>query len=430
MKITEQTSARSVAAGIVGQWMETGDFPDRMMNRVLSNRGFVMEVTYGVVKWKRELEWILKQCMKSLPAIPLRAHLMVGLYQCLHMDSVEAYAAVNETVEAVKAEFGQAEVNFCNGVLRRVLREKPLVEQALKQQPPGVRLSHPEALIRRWTQSYGEADAVALCEWNNIRAAVTLRVNTQRVEMADFRDRLASAGIKTDPNPFDSGRFCNLGRGVNVEDIPGFDDGWFMVQDPSTFMAVDLLDPKRLERILDACAAPGGKTVAIAEKMGSGQTVTAMDIHADRMGFLHDNLKRMGLEGVRVIEGDMTRCRPGDAGVPELAGQLFDGILLDVPCMNTGVLRRRADARWRFSDERLAKVCETQRAILDGAATRVRVGGRIVYSTCSLETEEDEGLVDSWLKANPGFVKVASRKLFPPRDKVDGAFAALLKRES
>ncbi|MEI6787461.1 MAG: 16S rRNA (cytosine(967)-C(5))-methyltransferase RsmB [bacterium] len=428
MKITTQTSSRAVAAGMIAQWMETGDFPDRMMTRVHSNRGFIMEVTYGVVKWKRELEWVLKQCMKQLPAIPLRAHLMVGLYQFLHMDTVESYAAVNETVEAVKAEFGQEEVNFTNGVLRRVLREKPLVLAALKAQPAGVRLSHPEILIKRWTATFSESEAVALCEWNNTRAAVTLRLNTNRIQMADFRDRLASEGIRIEPHGFDPARFCTLARGVSVEDIPGFEDGWFMAQDPSTIMAVELLDPKPQERILDACAAPGGKTVAIAERMGGGGTLTAMDIHADRMGFLTDNLARMNLEGVRVIEGDMAACSRGGVGVPELAGLLFDGILIDVPCTNTGVLRRRADARWRFSPERLAKVCETQRAILNGAAERVRVGGRIVYSTCSLETEEDEGMVSSWLKDHPGFTQVSERKLFPPRDAVDGAFAAVLKR--
>lgn len=428
MKITAHTSPRAVAAGIIARWMETGDFPDRMMNRVRANRGFVMEVSYGVVKWKRELEWVLKQCMKQLPGIPLRAHLMVGLYQCLHMDTVESYAAVNETVAAVKEEFGQAEVNFTNAVLRRVLREKELVVAALKDQPAGIRLSHPEILIKRWTDSFGESGAVALCEWNNARATVILRVNQDRIQMADFRDRLASAGIRVEPHAYNPALFCTLSRGVNVEDIPGFEDGWFMVQDPSTLMAVELLNPMPQERILDACAAPGGKTVAIAERMGGGGTLTAMDIHADRMEFLGDNLARMSLQGVRIIEGDMTACRPGGEGVPELAGLLFDGILLDVPCMNTGVLRRRADARWRFSPERLAKVCDTQRAILDGAAGKVRVGGRIVYSTCSLEAEEDEGMVASWLKDHSGFTLVSDRKLFPPRDGVDGAYAALLKR--
>ena len=430
MKITAQSNSRGVAADMLARWMETGDFPDRMMNRVRADRGFVMEVVYGVVKWKRELEWVLKQCMKQLPEIPLRSHLMVGIYQCLHMDTVEAYAAVNETVAAVKDRFGQAEVNFANAVLRRIQREKDLVVAALKDQPPGIRLSHPEILVKRWEQAFGPADTAALCDWNNRRADVILRVNLDRVQMMDFRDRLASSGIRVEPHAFDPKRFCTLGRGVSVEDIPGFEDGWFMAQDPSTIMAVDMLDPKPRERILDACAAPGGKAVAIAERMGGGESLTAMDIHADRMGFLCDNLGRMGLTGVRVVEGDMAECRSGGAGIPELAGLLFDGILLDVPCMNTGVLRRRADARWRFAVDRLAKVCETQRAILDGAAGRVRVGGRIVYSTCSLEAEEDEGLVAAWLKDNPNFSLVRERKLFPPKDGVDGAFAAVLRRES
>lgn len=430
MKITEKSNARAVAAEIVARWMETGDFPDRMMNRVRSDRAFVMEVVYGVVKWKRELEWVLKQCMKQLPAIPVRSYLMVGLYQCLHMDSVEAYAAVNETVAAVKAEHTQAEANFVNAVLRRVQRERASALSALKQQPAGIRLSHPEILIKRWSEMFGAKEAEALCEWNNRRASVTFRVNTARIQMDDFRDRLASEGIRTESCAFDPVHFCNLVRGTNVENIPGFEDGWFMVQDPSTLMAVEMLNPKPMERILDACAAPGGKTVAIAERMGGGNSLTAMDIHADRMEYLNDNLARMSLAGVRVIEGDMTECRPGGAGVPELAGLTFDGILLDVPCTNTGVLRRRADARWRFSLERLNKVCETQRLILDGAAQRVRMGGRIVYSTCSLEPEEDEDLVASWLSVHPEFELSEQRKLFPPRDGTDGAFAARLKRIS
>ncbi len=428
MKINEQSNSRVVAAEMIGRWMETAEFPDRMMNRVGADRAFMMEVVYGVAKWKRELEWVLKQCMKQMPGIPLRAHMMVGLYQILHMDSVEPYAAVNETVAAVKVFASQTDANFTNAVLRRVLREKAQVIAALNAQPPGIRLSHPEILVKRWSAAFGNKDTEALCEWNNRRAPVILRVNTQRIQMGDFRDRLASSGIRTESSAFDPARFCAPMRGIRVEDIPGFEDGWFMVQDPSTLMAVEMLDPKPQERILDACAAPGGKTVAIAELMGGGGTLTAMDIHADRMGYLNDNLARMSLDGVRIIEGDMSECRRGGTGVPELAGLLFDGILLDVPCTNTGVLRRRADARWRFSLERLGKVCETQRLILDGAAQRLRVGGRIVYSTCSLEAEEDESLITAWLKDNPNFELVRQRKLFPPKDGTDGAFAALLKR--
>jgi 16S rRNA (cytosine967-C5)-methyltransferase len=425
-----QNNSRAVAATMIARWMETGDFPDRMMNRVRSDRGFVMEVVYGTVKWKRELEWVLKQCMKQMPAIPLRAHMMVGLYQLLHMDSVESYAAVNETVAAAKAVSSQTEANFTNAVLRRVLREKSEVIAALNQQPSGIRLSHPEILVKRWIAAYGNNQTDALCTWNNQRAAVILRLNTTRILMADFRDRVLSVGKKVEPHPVDPARFCTLGRGVSVEDLPGFEDGWFMVQDPSTIMAVEMLDPKPQERILDACAAPGGKTVAMAEAMGGGGTLTAMDIHADRMGYLHENLARMGFGGVRVIEGDMAACRPGGAGVPDLEGQVFDGILLDVPCMNTGVLQRRADARWRFAPDRMGSVCATQLAILGGAATRLRIGGRLVYSTCSLEAEEDEQLVAGWLKTHPDFELLAEKKRFPPRDGTDGAYAALLKRNA
>ena len=430
MKITEQSNSRAVAAEIIARWMESGDFPDRMMSRVRADHAFVMEVVYGVVKWKRELEWVLKQCMKQLPAIPVRAHLMVGVYQCLHMDTVESYAAVNETVAAVKAVSSQSDVNFVNAVLRRIVREKAQVLAALATQPVGIRFSHPEILVNRWKRQHGETAATALCEWNNRRAVVTLRVNTDRIQMADFRDRLASAGVRTEPNGYDPARFCNLMRGVGVEELPGFDDGWFMVQDPSTLLAVEMLDPKPQERILDACAAPGGKTVAIAQRMGGGHSLTAMDIHADRMRFLNENLARMSLEGVRIVEGDMGECRTGGAGVPELAGLLFDGILLDVPCTNTGVLRRRADARWRFSMERMEKINASQRFILDGAAQRVRVGGRLVYSTCSLEPEEDEGMIEAWLKANPAFSLGRQKKLFPPEHGTDGAYAAVLVRKS
>lgn len=220
MRMALQSNSRAVAAEMIARWMETGDFPDRMMNRVRADRGFVMEVVYGTVKWKRELEWVLKQCMKQMPAIPLRAHMMVGLYQILHMDSIESYAAVNETVTAVKVMSSQTDANFTNAVLRRVLREKPQVIAALNQQPSGIRLSHPEILVKRWIAAYGNNQSDALCDWNNQRASVILRLNTARFLMADFRDRARMAGMKVEPHPVDPARFCTVGRGINVEDLP------------------------------------------------------------------------------------------------------------------------------------------------------------------------------------------------------------------
>jgi 16S rRNA (cytosine967-C5)-methyltransferase len=426
VKNTAPKNSRVVAAEILQRWMETGDFPDRLMVGVQADRAFVMELVYGTVKWKRQLEWVLGLCAKRLPEVPLRSHAMVGLQQLLHMDQVEAYAAVNETVAGVKERFGQSQADFVNAVLRRVLREKAGLLDELARQPIGIRSSHPEDLIIRWTAAFGRDRTAALCDWNNTPAPVVLRVNSARVPMGDFLDRLNAMDIRAEPHPFDRSRFCILPRGVSVDRVPGFDDGWFAVQDPSTAVAVELLNPQPREKILDACAAPGGKTMAIAERMGGGDTLTAMDIHEDRLITLRANLERMSLTGVRVLQGNMAAADSKAPGGAVLEGEEFDGILLDVPCMNTGVLRRRPDARWRFSPDRMKRVVSHQRAILNGAADKVRVRGRLVYSTCSLEPEEDESLVSAWLTDHPGFKLVQQRKLFPPEDGVDGAYAALI----
>ncbi len=426
MKTDAPKTSRMVAAEIVQRWLETGDFPDRLMDRVTADRGFVMELVYGTVKWIRQLEWVLKHCSKHLPEVPLRAHAMVGIHQLLHMDQVQTYAAVNETVAGVKLLFGQAQANFVNAILRRVLREREGLLRGLAGQPLGVRTSHPEVLVERWERAFGPDRTAALCAWNNTPASVVLRVNTGRVAMSDFLDRLAVLDLRAEPHAFSPDRFCTLPRGVAVESVPGFSDGWFTVQDPSTAVAVDWLDPKPRERILDACAAPGGKTMVLAEKMGGGGTLTAMDLHEDRLMTLRKNLERMSFRDVRVVQGNMEAEGPGGPGCTVLEGEEFDGILLDVPCMNTGVLRRRPDARWRFSLERLQKVTLHQQAILEGAAGMLRTQGRMVYSTCSLEPEEDELLVGAWLQRHSGFKLVRQQKLFPPEAGVDGSFAALI----
>jgi len=404
--------------------MEQGEFPDRLMGSVSKDRGFVTELVYGSVKWKRQLEWAVKKCARNLPPLPLRSFLMVGLYQILDMEDVEEYAAVNETVDAVKANFPQGQADFVNAVLRRAIREKAGLLEEIRKESVGIRTSHPELLVSRWTEAFGSEKALALCEWNNRPAQVVVRINLSRIQIDDFLDRLASTGIQGEAHAFCPDRFVTLPRGVAPARLPGYEDGWFSVQDPSTFMAVQMLAPQSHERVLDACAAPGGKTMAMAELMGGGETLTAMDVHAERLKILKENIDRMDVIGIEILKGDMSEA----GGVAELAGRTFDAVLLDVPCTNTGVLRRRADARWRFSEAGMGRVCTTQRSILDSASKYLCSGGRLVYSTCSLEPEEGESLVSGWQAAHPSFELVKDRKLFPPVDGVDGAYAALLVR--
>jgi 16S rRNA (cytosine967-C5)-methyltransferase len=213
-----------------------------------------------------------------------------------------------------------------------------------------------------------------------------------------------------------------LAHGSRVPDLPGFTEGWFSVQDPSTAVAPALLDPGPGQRVLDACAAPGGKTFVLAERMRGRGTLWAADVSPGRLRRLEENLKRMGLEWVQV--------RRADAASPLLGrmcgGEGFDRILLDVPCSTTGVLRRRPDARWRFSPERLNQLTRIQQAMLNNAATLLRPGGRLVYSTCSLEPEEGTELVRAWLRGRPEFRLLEERSLFPPDTQTDGVYAAAL----
>jgi 16S rRNA (cytosine967-C5)-methyltransferase len=434
-------NSRAVAADIVARWLRTGDFPDRLLDDVSADRAFVMEVVYGVVRWRRALEWMTAQFARRDPGETLLPYLWVGLYQTVMMDRVVGYAAVHETVEAVKQQTGvpadrpdrmAAQTGFVNAVLRRALGERDRLRRDLSGQPLGVRLSHPDALIRRWTARFGQPDTIKLCRWNNARANVTLRINLARVGLPAFLEALKAQGAAATPHPFDPEHFVTLKRSPSepvpsVADLPGYLDGWFTVQDPSTGQAVEMLDPRPGERVIDACAAPGGKTAAIAERMQGRGELIAMEVHRDRLERLSENLERLGWRSfVRAEQADATLA----ADWRRVGGETpFDRILLDAPCANTGVLRRRADARWRFTKDRLRKLTDLQRCLLTTAALFLKPGGTLVYSTCSLEPEEGDGTVDAWLSGAPGFVKERSGLLFPPETRTDGAYAAVLRRE-
>jgi len=205
--------------------------------------------------------------------------------------------------------------------------------------------------------------------------------------------------------------------------VPGYDEGWFTVQDPATAISVDLLAPRPGETVFDACAAPGGKTAMMAGRMRGQGELVAMDMHDDRIDVLKENQKRLKLDWIEIIKGDARKPQKA------LGDRTFDAILLDVPCTNTGVLRRRADARWRIDAERIAKITELQYDILTACAGLLKEDGRLVYSTCSLEAEENEDLIARWVGEHPEFLMDKTGKCVPPESGTDGAFAALIRRK-
>jgi 16S rRNA (cytosine967-C5)-methyltransferase len=422
--MTRKKNSRLVAAEIIAQWLEDGSFPDRQLAGIRENHAFVLEVVNGVVRNRNIFDWLGRRWLKKAPQPFFKAVLYVGLYQLLFMD-IEPYAAINETVEAAKSRAGgDAASKMVNAVLRRAQREHDQVLQALEKQPAHVRLSHPKFLLDRWVRQYGEAAAIKLAEWNNQPPATTLRIEQSAVDAADFIDTLRDADIEPQQHPFsDREKFLVLPRGIAVKKVPGYDEGWFTVQDPATAISVDLLAPCPGETVLDACAAPGGKTAMMASRMKGSGSLVAMDMHDDRIDVLKENQKRLKLDWIEIIKGDARKPQKA------LGDRTFDAILLDVPCTNTGVLRRRADARWRIDAERIAKITELQYDILTACAGLLKENGRLVYSTCSLEAEENEDLIARWVRDHPEFRMVKSGKCVPPESGTDGAFGALICRK-
>jgi 16S rRNA (cytosine967-C5)-methyltransferase len=299
-----------------------------------------------------------------------------------------------------------------------------LLLQQLERQRPGIRLSHPDLLLDRWTTRLGADTALRLCEWNNTTPATTLRVNRRSTDVPALLERFRGAGVAAAPHSADPARFIDLPHGFRVNELPGYAEGCFAVQDPSTAMAVDLLRPQPGERILDACAAPGGKTLMMAEHMEGRGLLVAMDSSSERLERLRENLARFGDDFVRVAEGRADNSTSLKHILPPVARDGFDAVLLDAPCTNTGVLRRRPDARWRFSLPRLQSAVQKQRALLDALSGVLAPGGRMVYSTCSLEPEENEEQVHAWLAGHPEFSLDGQRTLCPPDSVTDGAYAA------
>jgi 16S rRNA (cytosine967-C5)-methyltransferase len=382
-------NSRRTAAFIIARWIMTGDFPSNMLPESGPDRSFVQDLVYTTLRRFRPLRKVLGELLKKWPKGEMEALLYGGAAQILYMDDVPDFAAVNETVEAAKECGNPNVVKVVNGVLRNLIRRRDEFLGMIASAPADVRESFPGALYRRWTERFGAEKAEALAKHHNLPAETFLAY---------------------------PGRFEKLERGMRVTDVEGYGEGKFVVQDPATAFAVELLDPKPGEKVFDMCAAPGGKTVQIAWR---GAEVVACEIKPSRRRRLMENLKRTRLDGkVAVV-----------ASPDELGDEKFAKVLVDAPCSNTGVLRRRPDARWNWSEEKLAALVQLQLEILERAAKICADGGCIVYSTCSNEPEENLGVVEKFLARHGEFELAGSRESIPFETGYDGAFAAALKRK-
>lgn len=405
-KTAGPTAPRLIAIRVVERVQRAGAFADLALHHALvqsrlpaADRALATELVYGTLRWRGRLDYLISQALdRELAKLePLvTSALRVGAYQLFFSDRIPDNAAVDEAVRCVRAMGLERATGLVNAVLRRLAREgRDYAFPPLDADPLG-HLVHacslPEWLAARWIAQYGPERAARLALSMNEPAPVTVRVNrtktTRDALLPELRERFPEA---------EPGRFAPdaivLGRRGDVGQDPAFVAGLISPQDEASQLVVELLDPRPGERILDTCAAPGTKSAAIAERLDGDGFVLALDRHGKRLRLVGRGVRRLGLGGVATLEHDATKS------MEELAERdgPFDRILIDAPCSGLGALRRNPDARWRLREEDLAELARVQRAIVEAAASVLRPGGSLVYSTCTVTPEENERVIRGFM---------------------------------
>jgi 16S rRNA (cytosine967-C5)-methyltransferase len=415
----QPTSVRDLALQILVAVQSRGAFSDKLIESFAArqklerrDRALLGELVKGTLRRRGSLDALLAPLVhigfEKLPAWIQNA-LRLGAYQLIYLDRVPAHAAVSESVSLARKYGHPGTAGLVNSVLRR-LAERPREELLASLESPGgdvaalaAQTSHPEWMLERWLARASREDVVALCGANNRTARVGLRANRLKLDGRELVRRLADAGIHATP-----GRFAPSAVWLEDEaDLAHLDPllhGDATVQDESETLVGLLVAPQPGERVLDLCAAPGGKTGHLAELMGDRGQVVALDKHAARVRALQKSIERLGLQSVEVREGDALTTSWSEP---------FDRVLVDAPCSGFGVLARRADARWRKKPDLFETMPRVQEELLDAAARAVRPGGTLVYSVCSFEPEETTAVVQHFLETHPDFAAFDAHEVLP-----------------
>jgi 16S rRNA (cytosine967-C5)-methyltransferase len=446
----EPTRARLLALRVLERVERGAAFADLALHAGLRSgglgardRALATELVCGTLRWRGRLDWLLARVIprpfESLES-PVRTLLRLGAYQIVFLEGVPAPAAVDQAVRAARAIGVERAAGLVNAALRRLAREHAsLALPGLEEDPVGHlthALSLPAWIAERWLEQFGAEQAIALAAACNEVPPRTVRANRRKTDAAALLEALRGHHPSARRCAFAPDGLILEQRGHPGSD-PLFLEGAYTVQDEASQLVVELLDPRPGERVLDACAAPGAKATAIAERVGDAGRVVALDRHPRRLGLVRRDARRLGLSCIEAHERDASRPL-GELG-------RFDRVLVDAPCSGLGTLRRNPDARWRIQPRDVERLCELQLAILRQAALVLRPGGTLVYSTCTVLPEENERVIEAFLSSAPDFRRARREELpeavrplvgddgalrtFPHHHGTDAFFAVRLQRE-
>ncbi|MFZ0388928.1 MAG: 16S rRNA (cytosine(967)-C(5))-methyltransferase RsmB [Calditrichia bacterium] len=443
-EFTSQLKARSKIVEILSKVETRQAYSDKLLEREIRefedvDRRFITEIVNGVLRWQLRLDWHLNQLYLGeydnlIPDV--KNNLRSSVYQLLYLDKIPPYAVLYEAVEIAKERYNQKTANLVNAILRNFLRQQKKFELLETQldvlDKTAFKLSHPKWLVQRWIEYWGIDEVNLLCAANNQRPRLSVRLNEILADRESFFKILNESEVRYEVHP-DFPNFIWIDNFQEFRKLDFLQRGWTTVQDVSTGLPVLALEPRPGETILDMCAAPGGKSGYIAEKLHNRGLLLAIDRRASRIRQTRDNLQRLEFNNYLALVADALQLP---------LNRKFDRILLDAPCSGFGVLNKRVDLKWKRTEQDIDNMKSLQMSLLESAAAALKPGGIIVYSTCTIEPEENEKVIEDFLQRFSGFQRESLTDLipgkylgnkyyvrtFPHKHQMDGSFVARLRQ--
>ncbi len=445
----ENINARRYALDILIDVDKNNAYSNLSMNKHLKDvklepvdRRFITEIVYGVIENKIYLDYMIRLLSKikinKLNIVVINI-LRIGLYQIIFLDKIPTFAAVNECVQLAK-KYDFRSSGFVNGVLRNYTRSKDSIKIPDFEDSPilhlSIKYSHPNWLIEKWINEFGMNDTIGLLKANNETPPLTVRTNTLLISKEELKEELSKEKIEAHDGKY-MNEAINLSNVDRINDLVTYKRGYFQIQDESSMLVAHVVDPKPGDKILDVCAAPGGKSTHMAQLMENNGYILARDIHQHKLKLINDNAERLGIS---IVDTQCFDAKELDTNLVEK----FDKVLVDAPCSGLGIIRRKPELKYTKKPDNIEDITELQLIILTNSSQYVKKGGYLIYSTCTITEEENSGIIERFTRCNSDFevVNVSEYfpdkfnesdpyiKIFPHIHRIDGFFISKLRKKT
>ncbi len=442
---------REIAMNILVDINENKAYSNIILNKYLErdidprDENFIREIVYGVLENKLYIDYIISKASKvKIKKIHynILEILRIGIYQIMFMDKVPESAAVNESVKLAKKYGHRGTIGYVNGVLRGIIRNKEELKNIDVQDKIdyiSIKYSHPRFMVERWSKEYGVEFTEELCKSNNKTPLLNIRVNTLKIEKEELKDRLSKIGFKVKYGEYAKDSLI-VENPQGIIETREFKNGLFTVQDESSMLVSQVMNPREGSVVLDVCAAPGGKSTHMGQIMKNQGRIISRDVFKHKIGLIKDNANRLGID---IIKTEVFDALNRD----ESLANKVDYCLLDAPCSGLGLIRRKPEIKWNRYEKDIEELSKLQYRIINNVKEYLKIGGILVYSTCTIEKEENILLIQRFLRENPNFklVNMEDRfnnkrdldtlkdgyiQLFPNIHGTDGFFIAKMIKES